>query len=60
MGSFFWWVFLDFFENDGVPFGAAGGGGDALDEGDEGGDADEEADDDSGGAEVGVEGFVVC
>ena len=51
-----WWgLFFHFLKNNSVPFCSAGGGGDALDEGDEGGDADEEADDDAGGAEVVVE-----
>jgi hypothetical protein len=50
-----WGLFFYFLENHSVPFGAAGGGGDALHEGDEGGDADKEADDDAGGAEVVVE-----
>ena len=51
--------FFHFVENNSVPFGAAGGGGDALDQGNKRGDADEEADDDASGAEVGVEGFVI-
>jgi hypothetical protein len=56
-----WWgLFFHFLENNSVPFGAAGGGGDSLDEGDEGGDADEKADDDAGGAEVVVEDGVRC